>query len=59
MARQDGDNRIEVHDRDALAAARAVLDACADAAEMGAKVKQAVARNASTPTAPRAVRLRA
>jgi glycine hydroxymethyltransferase len=46
MARQDGDNRIEVHDRDALAAARAVLDACADAAEMGAKVKEAVARNA-------------
>jgi glycine hydroxymethyltransferase len=47
MARQEGDNRIEVHDRDALAAARAVLDACADAADMGARVKEAVARNAS------------
>ena len=38
-------NRIEVHDRDALATARAVLDACADAREMGEAVKAAVARN--------------
>ena len=40
-------NRIEVHDRDTLAAARAVLDACAGAREMGEAVKAAVARNAS------------
>ena len=40
-------NRIEVHDRDTLAAARAVLDACADAREMGEAVKAAVERNAS------------
>jgi glycine hydroxymethyltransferase len=40
-------NRIEVHDRDTLAAARAVLDACADARAMGEAVKAAVARNAS------------
>jgi glycine hydroxymethyltransferase len=46
MARPEGDNRIEVHDRDVLAAARAVLDACANAAEMGTRVKEAVARNA-------------
>ncbi|MCB9947808.1 MAG: aminotransferase class I/II-fold pyridoxal phosphate-dependent enzyme [Rhodospirillaceae bacterium] len=39
-------NRIEVHDRDALATARAVLDACADAQAMGAAVEAAVARNA-------------
>jgi glycine hydroxymethyltransferase len=39
-------NRIEVHDRDTLAAARAVLDACAGAREMGEAVKAAVARNA-------------
>ena len=39
-------NRIEVHDRDALAKARAVLDACADAREMGEKLIAAVARNA-------------
>ncbi len=40
-------NRIEVHDRDALAAARAVLDACADAKAMGDAVKDAVGRNAT------------
>ena len=40
-------NRIEVHDRDTLAAARAVLDACAGAREMGEAVKAAVARNAT------------
>jgi glycine hydroxymethyltransferase len=40
------DNRIEVHDRDALAAARAVIEACADAREMGEAVKAAVGRNA-------------
>lgn len=39
-------NRIEVHDRDALATARAVLDACADAGAMGKAVTDAVARNA-------------
>lgn len=40
-------NRIEVHDRDALAAARAVLDACQDAKAMGDAVKDAVGRNAA------------
>ena len=40
-------NRIEVHDRDTLAAARAVLDACAGAREMGEAVKAAVSRNAA------------
>ena len=39
-------NRIEVHDRETLAVARAVLDACAGAREMGEAVKDAVARNA-------------
>jgi glycine hydroxymethyltransferase len=39
-------NRIEVHDRDALATARAVLDACADAKAMGGAVTAAVSRNA-------------
>ena len=39
-------NRIEVHDRETLAAARAVLDACADARAMGEAVKAAVDRNA-------------
>jgi glycine hydroxymethyltransferase len=39
-------NRIEVHDRDALAAASAILDACAEARDMGEAVKAAVARNA-------------
>lgn len=39
-------NRIEVHDPDTLAAARAVLEACADARAMGEAVKSAVARNA-------------
>ncbi len=39
-------NRIEVHDRDALAAARAIIDAAADAGEMGEAVKAAVERNA-------------
>jgi glycine hydroxymethyltransferase len=39
-------NRIEVHDRDALAKARAVLDACADAREMGESIAAAVRRNA-------------
>ena len=39
-------NRIEVHDRDTLAAARAVLEACVDARAMGEAVKAAVARNA-------------
>jgi len=40
-------NRIEMHDADTLAAARAVLDACADARAMGEAVKAAVQRNAS------------
>ncbi|CAN7478889.1 serine hydroxymethyltransferase [Aminobacter sp. LjRoot7] len=39
-------NRIEVHDRDALAAASAILDACAEARDMGEAIKAAVARNA-------------
>ena len=42
----DLSNRIEVHDREALATARAVLDACADPAAMGEAVKAAVGRNA-------------
>ncbi|HYB10018.1 MAG TPA: aminotransferase class I/II-fold pyridoxal phosphate-dependent enzyme [Alphaproteobacteria bacterium] len=48
MARDTGAaaNRIEIHDPGALAAARAVLDACADAREMGDAVKAAVKRNA-------------
>ena len=40
-------NRIEAHDPETLAAARAVLDACADARAMGEAVKAAVERNAS------------
>lgn len=40
-------NRIEVHDPGALAAARAVLDACADARGMAEAVQAAVARNAT------------
>ncbi len=39
-------NRIEVHDRNSLAAASAILDACAEARDMGEAVKAAVARNA-------------
>src|SRR6185312_17552942 len=39
-------NLPEIHDRDALAAARRLLDACADAREMGEAVEAAVARNA-------------
>jgi glycine hydroxymethyltransferase len=39
-------NRIEVHDPATLSAARAVLDACADARAMGEAVKAAVERNA-------------
>src|SRR6202158_3532222 len=44
--KMDRPNRFEIHDRDALATARALLDACADAREMGEKVKEAVSRNA-------------
>jgi glycine hydroxymethyltransferase len=40
-------NRIEVHDAGALAAARAVLDACADPRGMAEAVQAAVARNAA------------
>jgi glycine hydroxymethyltransferase len=40
-------NRIEVHDAAALAAARAVLDACAEPRAMGEAVVAAVARNAA------------
>ncbi len=43
----DGSNRIEVHDRDVLAEASALLDACADARAMGEAVKAAVGRNAA------------
>ncbi|HYB57208.1 MAG TPA: serine hydroxymethyltransferase, partial [Alphaproteobacteria bacterium] len=39
-------NRVEIHDREALAAARAILDGAADARAMGEAVKAAVARNA-------------
>lgn len=39
-------NLPEIHDRDALEAAQRLLDACADAREMGEAVKAAVARNA-------------
>ena len=46
MKQQPAPNRIEVHDPDTLAAARAVLEACADARAMGEAVKSAVARNA-------------
>jgi glycine hydroxymethyltransferase len=46
MSKEAASNRIEVHDRDALATARAILDACADARAMGEAVKSAVARNA-------------
>lgn len=38
-------NRVEMHDRDTLAAARAILDAAGSAREMGEAVKAAVARN--------------
>ncbi len=44
--RADTTNRIEVHDRDTLATARAVLDACSGARAMGDAVKTAVERNA-------------
>lgn len=40
-------NRIEVHDRDALAGARALIDAAADMGTVGEAVKAAVARNAA------------
>ncbi len=40
------DNSFEVHDRNALATARALLDAAADPAAMGREVVAAVARNA-------------
>jgi glycine hydroxymethyltransferase len=39
-------NLPEIHDRDALAKARAVLDACTDGRAMGEAVKAAVTRNA-------------
>lgn len=39
-------NRIEVHDEDALATARALIEACAEPREMGEAVKAAVERNA-------------
>src|SRR5207247_3584128 len=40
------DNSFEVHDKAALAHARALLDAAADAEAMGSEVLAAVARNA-------------
>src|SRR6266851_5568877 len=46
MSKAAVSNRIEVHDRNALATARAVLDTCADARAMGEAVTAAVARNA-------------
>jgi glycine hydroxymethyltransferase len=39
-------NHVEVHDPEVLAKARAVLDACADAAAMGDAITKAVRRNA-------------
>jgi glycine hydroxymethyltransferase len=45
MNRPERPNRFEIHDADVLATARAVIDACADAREMGESVKEAVARN--------------
>jgi glycine hydroxymethyltransferase len=47
MNRPERPNRFETHDADVLATARAVIEACADAREMGEKVKEAVARNAA------------
>ena len=47
MNRAERPNRFEVHDADALAAARAIIEACADAREMGEKVQEAVSRNAA------------
>src|SRR5579883_2685419 len=44
--RPDLPNLPEIHDREVLARARAVLDACGDARAMGEAVKDAVARNA-------------
>src|SRR5580704_15301895 len=46
MNRPERPNRLEVHDADALSAARDLIEACADAREMGEKVKEAVSRNA-------------
>ncbi len=45
-AGRNGRNVFEVHDPEALAKARAVLDACADAAAMGDAITKAVRRNA-------------
>ncbi|SEB75700.1 glycine hydroxymethyltransferase [Rhizobiales bacterium GAS188] len=47
MNRPERPNRFEMHDADVLATARAVIEACADAREMGEKVKEAVGRNAA------------
>src|SRR5580704_10355300 len=47
MNRPERPNRLEVHDADALSAARDLIEACADAREMGEKVQEAVGRNAS------------
>jgi glycine hydroxymethyltransferase len=47
MNRPERPNRLEVHDPDSLAAARAIIDACANAGEMGARINEAVARNAA------------
>jgi glycine hydroxymethyltransferase len=47
MNRPERPNRLEVHDADALSAARDLIEACADAREMGEKVLEAVARNAA------------
>ncbi len=40
------DNSFEIHDKDALAKARALLDAAEDAEAMGREVIAAVSRNA-------------
>lgn len=47
MAKEEArPNRIEVHDREVLATARSLIEACADAREMAEAVRGAVARNA-------------
>src|SRR6516225_5361439 len=47
MNRPERPNRFEIHDADALSAARDLIEACADAREMAQKVQEAVARNAT------------
>lgn len=46
MTRDHGSNRVEAHDAGTLAAARALIEACAEPRQIGALVEAAVARNA-------------